>query len=99
VKDLTRVAILELIPHLLPTGGGDSALPFASSHNFPPFLKAHMWLIPAGLALAAFVIAAAKPVRVPTSGALPRPVNVVVWGAVGVGCLILMAYFVHRSGW
>lgn len=95
------MALLDSIPDVFPSGVGASAWDFAASGHghLPPFLEAHMWLIPAGLALASFLAAATRPAYVPGSGRLPRPVNIVVWGTVGVGCLVLTAFFVHRTGW
>jgi hypothetical protein len=92
------MAILDLMPHLFPTGGGVSTLDLiASGHSFP-FLRAHIWMIPVGLALASFVAAATKPAKPPLGPQLSRRVNTLVWGVVGVFCLILAAYFVFLKG-
>lgn len=91
------MAILDLIPHLFPTGGGVSTLDLAASEHMNPakqFIRAHFWIVGVGLALVCFVIAATKPIGKPGEGdPMPRRAWVLMWSAIGGICLIVAAYF------
>jgi hypothetical protein len=87
------MAILDLIPHLFPTGSGASTLDLTASGHRIPFLRAHPWIIGLGLGVIFFVFAALKPWRGDGAQPLSRPVWVLMCSVMGVLCLIAAAYF------
>lgn len=89
------MAILDLIPHLFQTGGGASTLDLAAENGVKGFLRAHPWLGIAGLAVALFAVAAAKPAG---GEMVSRRVHALLFGGLGVIMLVFAVYLaVHGS--
>jgi hypothetical protein len=82
-------SILDVLPDSFLTRGTASTLDLARGNSF---LRAHPWLLFAGIGLACFVAAAIKPANF-AGHSVSHRVSALIWGVLGVILLIFAVLF------